>query len=78
MKPACERCALPLGAADAARICSYECTFCPACVENLAGICPNCGGELLPRPRRRVDPVRPAAAAFDAGDATAPDDDAGR
>jgi len=52
MRDACERCerALPLDAD--ARICSYECTFCPACTDALMGCCPNCGGELLPRPRR--------------------------
>jgi hypothetical protein len=52
MKSECERCdrPLPLDAADA-RICSYECTFCAACA-GLLGHCPNCGGELVPRPRR--------------------------
>jgi hypothetical protein len=53
MKPACERCAAPLPAeSEEARICSYECTFCRLCSEAMHGICPNCGGELLPRPRR--------------------------
>ena len=54
MRPACERCdrALPLD--GDARICSYECTFCPACSEEMSGRCPNCGGELLPRPRRTL------------------------
>ena len=38
-----------------ARICSFECTFCVACVEKILGnVCPNCGGEFVPRP------VRPA------------------
>ena len=36
----------------AAFICSYECTFCPACSGTMASTCPNCGGELVPRPRR--------------------------
>ncbi|MFI4868420.1 MAG: DUF1272 domain-containing protein [Steroidobacterales bacterium] len=37
----------------AARICSFECTFCASCADGvLAGTCPNCGGELLVRPRR--------------------------
>jgi hypothetical protein len=51
MRETCERCdtALPLDAA--ARICSFECTFCPACADEL-GRCPNCGGELVVRPRR--------------------------
>ena len=34
-------------------ICSYECTFCQDCVDNiLASICPNCGGEFQKRPTR--------------------------
>lgn len=54
MRPACERCEAPLAADSAdARICSYECTFCAPCTDgDLAGICPNCGGELVTRPRR--------------------------
>ena len=54
MRPACERCgtALPPDAHDA-RICSFECTFCAACVEGpLAGVCPNCGGGFVERPVR--------------------------
>jgi acetyltransferase len=43
-----------------ARICSFECTFCAPCAERLLrGRCPNCGGELVPRPRR--DPAKLAA-----------------
>jgi hypothetical protein len=54
LRPNCECCDvdLPPDAADA-RICSFECTFCAACAQTrLSGLCPNCGGELLPRPRR--------------------------
>ena len=54
LRPGCECCNtdLPPDSA-AARICSFECTFCADCArERLNGICPNCGGELLPRPRR--------------------------
>jgi uncharacterized protein len=53
MKEACEKCAaaLPPSSPDA-RICSYECTFCAGCAEQTQGRCPNCGGELVPRPRR--------------------------
>jgi hypothetical protein len=58
MRPKCERCAAPLPPeSDAARICSYECTFCSTCTESMQGRCPNCGGELLARPRRK--PTRP-------------------
>jgi hypothetical protein len=51
MRTECERCGAPLTDAGEARICSHECTFCPACADEL-GACPNCGGELVPRPRR--------------------------
>ena len=54
LRPNCECCDrdLPPNATDA-RICTYECTFCAACTENvLHGICPNCGGNLMPRPIR--------------------------
>lgn len=56
LRPTCEHCNTPLPPDSlAARICSFECTFCAACVDGvLAGICPNCGGGFVPRP------VRPA------------------
>ncbi|HLQ23164.1 MAG TPA: DUF1272 domain-containing protein [Gemmatimonadales bacterium] len=53
MRPACERCAAALPPDAAAFICSYECTFCPDCASAMGRRCPNCGGELLTRPRRR-------------------------
>jgi uncharacterized protein len=52
MRTTCERCGAALEAGGAARICSYECTFCVACADALTGACPNCGGELVDRPRR--------------------------
>lgn len=54
LRPNCECCNIDLSPDSLdARICSFECTFCVACAEGvLAGTCPNCGGELLPRPRR--------------------------
>ncbi len=55
MKPACEKCEAPVPKAGAAEICSFECTFCPPCAEAMAHVCPNCGGELLPRPKRTLD-----------------------
>jgi hypothetical protein len=52
MRTECERCGAGLAPDGEARICSYECTFCPACAETMSAVCPNCGGELIPRPRR--------------------------
>ncbi len=57
LRPSCECCDrdLPPDSPDA-RICSFECTFCVGCAtEQLKGICPNCGGELTPRPRRPMN-----------------------
>jgi len=54
LRPICENCAadLPPASPDA-RICSYECTFCRACVDRiLENVCPNCGGGFVPRPIR--------------------------
>ena len=54
LKPNCECCDkdLPPEAADAV-ICTFECTFCADCAENvLGGVCPNCGGGFAPRPIR--------------------------
>ena len=55
MKSECEKCdtPLPLDAANA-RICSYECTFCATCANAMDARCPNCGGELVARPRRET------------------------
>jgi hypothetical protein len=54
LRPNCECCNVDLPPqSDAARICSFECTFCASCAESvLGGRCPNCGGELVARPRR--------------------------
>jgi len=54
LRPSCEHCDrdLPPDSVEA-RICTYECTFCASCVEQvLAGVCPNCGGGFVPRPIR--------------------------
>ncbi len=57
MRPCCECCGTDLPPESAlARICSFECTFCRACAEQTpGGRCPNCGGELVPRPRRPLE-----------------------
>ena len=54
IRPTCEHCnkSLPYHS-DQAMICSFECTFCKDCVENiLLGVCPNCGGGFQNRPIR--------------------------
>jgi len=57
LRPNCECCDQDLPAAStAAFICSFECTFCEGCATGvLAGMCPNCGGELVRRPRRAAE-----------------------
>ncbi len=57
LRPSCECCDkdLPPDSTEA-RICSFECTFCSSCADGvLSGKCPNCGGELLVRPRRPLN-----------------------
>ena len=54
IRPTCENCnkKLPFDASDA-MICTFECTFCRDCVENiLKEVCPNCGGNFVERPIR--------------------------
>jgi uncharacterized protein len=54
LRPNCEYCDKDLPPASTeARICSFECTFCAACVQHkLHNVCPNCGGGFAPRPIR--------------------------
>jgi hypothetical protein len=54
LRPNCECCDkdLPPESREA-MICTFECTFCVECATDvLAGLCPNCGGELVRRPVR--------------------------
>ncbi len=54
LRPNCECCDrdLPPSSTEA-RICTFECTFCAQCAEQvLGGLCPNCGGNLVARPIR--------------------------
>ena len=57
LRPNCECCDIDLPAdSTQAMICTFECTFCQPCVStHLNNKCPNCGGNLVPRP------IRPAA-----------------
>ncbi len=53
MRSSCETCGRPLSMDGAAFICSFECTFCEDCSREKHGlVCPNCQGELVPRPKR--------------------------
>jgi len=56
LRPNCENCACDLPPeSGVAMICTFECTFCRKCVDEVfQGVCPNCGGNLETRP------VRPA------------------
>ena len=56
LRPNCECCDADLAPDSlAARICTFECTFCADCVETrLGGACPNCGGNFVARPIRPV------------------------
>jgi hypothetical protein len=60
LRPNCECCGKDLpGDSDAAYICSFECTFCRSCTEEvLKARCPNCGGELKRRPRRSAEKLQ--------------------
>ena len=54
IRPNCECCDKDLAPdSTEAMICTYECTFCKTCVEDiLQNVCPNCGGGFAPRPIR--------------------------
>ena len=51
MKTNCQICDQSLEQDSEAYICVYECTFCAPCTEERHNVCPNCGGELVRRPR---------------------------
>jgi hypothetical protein len=61
LRPNCEHCDRDLPPqSPLARICTYECTFCADCVDNvLFNVCPNCGGGFAPRPIRPTREWRP-------------------
>ena len=61
MRETCERCRAGLSLDAEAAVCSYECTFCPACATGMTNVCPNCGGELVRRPKRAKPTVTPRA-----------------
>ena len=57
IRPTCENCnkSLPFDSQEA-MICTFECTFCKNCVDDiLQQVCPNCGGGFEKRPIRPVE-----------------------
>lgn len=57
LRPTCENCnvSLPPDSTEA-MICTFECTYCKDCVENiLENVCPNCGGGFVSRPIRPAE-----------------------
>lgn len=54
IRPICEHCGKSLpNESEEAMICTFECTYCKDCVENiLENVCPNCGGGFEKRPTR--------------------------
>ena len=55
IKQNCENCGKNLpNDSNEAMICSYECTFCNECVDEiLKNVCPNCSGGFEKRPKRQ-------------------------
>ena len=60
IRPNCECCDKDLlPDSQDAMICTYECTFCKTCVDELlSNVCPNCGGGFCSRPIRPKTPRR--------------------
>ncbi|MGI9624865.1 MAG: DUF1272 domain-containing protein [Acidimicrobiales bacterium] len=56
LRPSCECCDRDLPPeSPEATICTFECTYCATCAEEMAWICKNCGGNLV------LHPIRPMA-----------------
>ena len=58
MKTNCQICDQSLEQDSEAYICVYECTFCAPCTEERHNVCPNCGGELVRRPKETIKAKR--------------------
>ncbi|MBC7752265.1 MAG: DUF1272 domain-containing protein [Candidatus Saccharibacteria bacterium] len=57
MKSECEKCNAKTPLDGTSYICSFECSFCESCTTGMNGVCPNCSGELLRRPKRAKKPT---------------------
>lgn len=60
LRPNCECCDkdLPPDSTEAV-ICTFECTFCTTCAEDVLNhTCPNCGGNLVQRPIRTPEALQ--------------------
>lgn len=57
IRPVCENCGKHLpNESTEAMMCSFECTFCSDCVNQiLYNVCPNCGGGFEKRPIRPIE-----------------------
>jgi hypothetical protein len=57
IRTACENCGKDLpNETTQAMICSFECTFCFDCVNDIIkNVCPNCGGNFEKRPIRLIN-----------------------
>jgi len=53
MRTECLVCHSELTHLSNAKICSYECTYCPECAADLNNTCRNCSGDLVDRPKRK-------------------------
>ena len=49
VKDECEKCGKALAPPAPAQCCSFQCTFCPDCANEMKHVCPNCSGELTAR-----------------------------
>ena len=53
MKTECLECKSELEFLSDAMICSFECTYCVGCAEQINRICKNCDDELVSRSKRK-------------------------
>jgi ribosomal protein S18 acetylase RimI-like enzyme len=56
IKNQCEtpNCPSLLSPSSLAYHCTFQCTFCPKCADQYDDLCPNCGNELVLRPRKDI------------------------